>query len=108
VKSFELTFGPRLKLGNILAGASGKTLGEITALGVVFDQVRFTEDELNQVKQQTEGEVTRYKPPSPEFGTIKVAIEDGQAQVLERELEIAPRLDLSDREWVKALKEALK
>ena len=35
-------------------------------------------------------------------------LEDGQAQVLDRELECAPRLDLSDLVWVKELKEKLK
>ena len=108
MKTFELKFGPRLKLGNILAGVSGKTLGEITALSAVFEQVHFSEEELKQVKQQTDGMVTRFEPPSAEFGSITVTIEDGQAQVLDRELECAPRLDLSDLAWVKALKEKLK
>ena len=108
MKTFELTFGPRLKLGNVLAGASGKTLGEITALAAVFEQVRFTEEELKQVKQQTDGSVTRFEPPAADFGKISVTIEDGQAQVLDRELECAPRLDLSDLVWVKELKEKLK
>jgi hypothetical protein len=108
MKTFELTFGPRLKLGNVLAGASGKTLGEITALAAVFELVRFTEVELKQVKQQTEGNVTRFEPPSEEFGSVTITIEDGQAQVLDRELEFAPRLDISDLDWVKALKEKLK
>ena len=108
MKTFELTFGPRLKLGNVLAGASGKTLGEITALAAVFEQVRFTEEELKQVRQQTDGSVTLFEPPSADFGTVTVTVEDGQAQVLDRELECAPRLDLSDLLWVKKLKETLK
>jgi hypothetical protein len=108
MKTFELTFGPRLKLGNILAGASGKTLGEITALAAVFEKVRFTEDELKQVKQETNGAVTHFEWPSADFGKISVTIEDAQAQVLDRELEIAPRLDIGDLEWIKALKEKLK
>ena len=108
MKTFDLSFGPRLKLGSILAGASGKTLGEITALAAVFEQVRFTEEELKQVRQQTNGSVTLFEPPSADFGTVTVTVEDGQAQVLDRELETAPRLDINDLEWAKALKERLK
>ena len=108
MKTFELTFGPRLKLGNVLAGASGKTLGEITALAAVFEQVRFTEEELKQVRQQTDGSVTLFEPPSADFVRVTVTVEDGEAQVLDRELECAPRLDLSDLLWVKKLKETLK
>jgi hypothetical protein len=107
MKTFELTFGPRLKLGSVLAGASGKTLGEITALAAVFEQVRFTEEELKQVKQQTNGSVTLFEPPSADFGTVTVTVEDSQAQVLDRELETAPRFDISDREWVRKLKKQL-
>ena len=107
MKTFELIFAPRLRLGNMLGGATG-TLGEMAALKATFDQVRFTEDELKQIKVTTSGPMSTYEPPTAEFGAVKVTIEDSQAQVLDRHFENSLLLAVGDVEWVTALREKLK
>lgn len=109
MKTFDLKFGPRLTLSNLLGVVSGRPLAQQLALAATYEQIRFTEGELKQIKTTPlDGGRTMFAPPSLDFGTVTVTIEDSQADVLVKEIETGVGLAVPDMVWIRPLLDELK
>jgi hypothetical protein len=108
VKIFNVNFFVRLKLTNIIGSAIGP-LGKLSDLQVVFNLVRCSENELNQVKTTDLGNgMTSYQPPNNNFGMKTIELEDNIWKTLISEIEDWKQFNISDLEWVNNLKEGKK
>jgi hypothetical protein len=109
MKNLQLTFVMRVKLADVLACATG-SLGKISALQAVYDQVRFTEEELARIEvtciDKVRGIQTFHTDAPAEFA-LDVVLEDSHAATLERELNEFQGFRMGDREWVDLVKEQL-
>jgi hypothetical protein len=104
MKNLELTFAQRIGLTNFLAEATGP-LGKMVAMQRIYESVRFSEDEMKQIKTKDLGNgLTGFEQPSPTFGQIKTQIEDGDAAVLRQEIDAHQRFRLADLGWVNHVK----
>jgi len=107
MKSFEIVFGARLRLNYILGAASGPE-GRLHFLPVI-DQLVFSDEDWERVRQVTIGTQTTYSAPYDGFGKVTVTLADAQAEALVRELENSPLVTCGDwRSWVSAVVEQLK
>jgi len=107
MKNLTLNFWQRVGLMNVLGTATGP-LAKITALARVYDAVRFTDAEMQQVQIQDLGNGrSALKPPTPDYGTKTIEIEDADAKAVLAEIEAYPAFQISDMTWVNEVKAAL-
>jgi len=108
MKSLELPFATRVRLTGILATAVGLPLAVMNSLGDIYDLVRFSEDELKQIKIEDQGNGKSLFSTLDTFPPKKIEIEDIAAKHLDGYLENNNVFSIADREWVNALRKALK
>ena len=107
MKTITLTFPQRLKASNILGQASGP-LERIMPLFAILEAVRFAEEEFAQIKiSGNGGGLQTYEPPSADFGTKEVTLEDAQAAAFLRELEAYQGYSVMDVGWLVDLRKQL-
>jgi len=96
-----------LGLTNFLAQATGP-LGKMIALQRIYEAVRFSDAEMGQIKvTPMGGGLTNFEPPSLGFGHVQAAVEDGDAMVLQQEIEGCQQFRLTDLGWVNHIKAEL-
>lgn len=107
MKRLDLKFEHRIPLIDMLANYRGP-LAKVHALGMVFDAVRFSEQETAQIKTvDMGGGQVRVQPPSAEFGAVSCQIEDASASALLDELAAHQGMGIADREWTGEVKRQL-
>jgi len=106
MKNITLNFWQRVGLMNVLGAATGP-LAKITALTRVYEAVRLTDEEMQQVQIQDLGNGrSALMPPSPEWGTKTIEIEDADAKAVLAEIEAYSAFQISDMAWVNPIKAA--
>jgi len=76
MKTLNLTFVQRVKLNGFLGSMRGLALSEMRDLGKVYDQVRFSGEELAQVESEDKGHgLTFFKTSAPEMFEKAVTVE---------------------------------
>ncbi len=107
MKNLNVNFAQRLSLGNFLALATGP-LGKMASLQRVYEAVRFSDADMRQIKVTDLGNgMSTFQPPSPEFGTLEVQVEDADATILHQEIDSCQQFRIADLGWVNSIKEQL-
>jgi hypothetical protein len=107
MKGLTLEFAERIGLAAFLGQSSGP-LGKMTALQRVYDAVRLTDSEMQQVKRtDLGGGMVNVQAPSPEFGRVTAQVEDADAEVLRLEIDSCQGFRISDLKWVRRAKDQL-
>lgn len=107
MKALHLTFVQRLKVVDLLGQATG-SFQKVVVLAAVFDAVRFSDDEFQQIKVSDLGNGRRtFEPPTPEFGVLDTHLEDQQAAALTTELDAFQGFTIQDKEWLSDLSRQL-
>jgi hypothetical protein len=108
MKNLNLNFAQRLNVTNFLASVTGP-LGKMSALQHVYEAVRFTDEEMRQVKMTDLGNgMSSFEPPSiPDFGHLEVQIEDADASVLQQQFDSHQQFRIADMVWVGEIKKQL-
>lgn len=109
MKILEVDFSLRVKLVGVLGQATG-TVAKINALGRIYDQLRFTDEELAQITTtDMGGGVTRFDGPpgEPEWGTKSIEMADAETGIVVDELGTWRNCQMADREWINPLVEKL-
>ena len=107
MKNLTLTFAQRLKSTDILGKITG-TLDKIVALSAAYEAIRFTEDEVRQIKVKDLGNgMQAYEPPSAGFALLSVQLEDAHAAAFLKELDGYAGFTVADLGWLTDLKKQL-
>ena len=107
MKNLTVTFPERVGVTNFIAAATGP-LGKLVALQKIYEAVRFTEPEMAEIKVKDLGNgMSSFEPPSADFGTVTVKIEDSDAAILLQDIEAHQNYHLSDLNWVNSVKSQL-
>lgn len=104
MKQLTLTFPRRIGLWNFLTVYSSPVLGKTKSMGRIYDAVRFSDQDLGQIKLTNVGNgMTSFEPPTLDFGHIETNIEDADAAMLLQEIN-SPQSNfmfrVTDRQWV--------
>lgn len=116
MKNLQLDFVTRVKLIGIVGGAHAQDggIGKLHALLKVFEAVRFSPDELDQITvTPIDDKLANYRitdpaAAGPEFGRKIVALEEAQAEWLRLQVKFwSAAATIHDLAWLDPLIEAL-
>jgi hypothetical protein len=108
MKTLDLDFTKRFKLGELLGAQSG-TLGKTAPYLRILNLLRFTEAENNQITRvQISDTQVSYQAPTRDFGCISIDVENADCAALLELMESHPGFTTSDHVWADPLLEKLK
>jgi hypothetical protein len=116
MRSLQLDFVTRVKLIGIVGGAQAQDggIGKLHALLKVFELVRFSPEELEQItvtpvdEKTANYRITDPEQSGPEFGRKTVAVEEAQAEWLRLQVKFwSSSATIHDLVWLDPLIEAL-